>query len=169
MSESPAAPENFTAQLKQIAANLHRQHKTNALIDRLTTSISADTLGRAIFPGLRALIEDCLNGELYPEGRRTKEMLERIDHSWVGEETVLSAWKVEKSKPVTRTESTALIARTQYHIELPNDSHGALFDLLSDPLYDLLNWFSGYDRYAEVDADKTNTLIQFTEIADVFI
>lgn len=162
--------DSFVDQLEQIAADLHRQHKTNALIDRLTTSISADTLGHAIFPRLRELVEDCLNGELYAEGKRAKEMLSRINYSWVGGETVLSAWKDEKSKPVTHPDSTSLISSTQYRIEFASDSGGMLWNILITPLYTWLNWFSGYDRYEDmIDFNQAKTLIQFAEMADVFI
>ncbi len=162
--------DSFVEQLEQIAANLHRHHKTNALIGRLTTSIAADELGRVIFPRLRELVEDCLNGELYAEGQRVADMLERVDYSWVVEKTVLSAWKDEKSKPVTRPDSTSLISSTQYRIEFASDSGGMLWNILITPLYTWLNWFSGYDRYEDmIDFDQAKTLIQFAEMADVFI
>lgn len=162
--------DSFVDQLEQIAADLHRQHKTNALIDRLTTSIAADELGRVIFPWLSGLVEDCLNGELYAEGQRVADTLERVDYSWVVEKTVLSVWKSEKSKPVTRTDSVSLVSKTKYWIESSDVQNDVFYDLLIGPLYARMGWFFGDDRWYE-DDDQTNTkiLIQFAEMADVFI
>lgn len=161
--------DSFVDQLEQIAANLHRQHKTNTLIGRLTTSIAADELGRVIFPWLSGLVVDCLNGELYAEGQRVADILERVDHSWVVEKTVLSAWKAKMSAAEKKMNSVELLSNTKYQIEFSDDSLDLAYDLLICPFYTYLDWFSGYDQYDAINMGTTDVLIQFTELADVFI